>query len=60
MQTDSYPPKCAGYGTEQVEPGVVLSEDCLKLNVVRPAGVDITSGLPVAVWIYGGGMLYKL
>ncbi|KAJ4287289.1 hypothetical protein N0V90_012687 [Kalmusia sp. IMI 367209] len=55
LETKEYPPKCVGYGTEQVEAGVVLSEDCLYLNVVRPAGIDTQSGLPVAVWIYGGG-----
>lgn len=55
LQTKAYPPKCVGYGTEQVEPGVVVSEDCLYLNVVRPAGISADSGLPIAVWIYGGG-----
>ncbi|KAN0094321.1 Alpha/Beta hydrolase fold [Tylopilus felleus] len=31
------------------------SEDCLYLNVVRPAGVSEGVDLPVIVWIYGGG-----
>lgn len=32
------------------------SEDCLTLNVVRPAGVDkADTKLPVLVWIHGGG-----
>ncbi|KAL3476626.1 Alpha/Beta hydrolase protein [Aspergillus californicus] len=31
-----------------------ISEDCLTLNVYRPAGYENQS-LPVLVWIYGGG-----
>lgn len=36
-----------------------LSEDCLTINVVRPAGLaaDADEPLPVLVWIYGGGLL---
>ena len=34
---------------------IPLSEECLYLNVYRPAGVDDTFSLPVAVWIHGGG-----
>ncbi|CAG8047912.1 unnamed protein product [Penicillium olsonii] len=30
-------------------------EDCLTLNVVRPAGTKPDAKLPVLVWIYGGG-----
>ncbi|KAL5511073.1 hypothetical protein ACEPAH_4288 [Sanghuangporus vaninii] len=30
------------------------SEDCLTLNVVRPAGSNSTGSLPVMVWVYGG------
>ncbi|KAN0094638.1 Alpha/Beta hydrolase fold [Tylopilus felleus] len=33
---------------------VAASEDCLYLNVVRPAGVPNGAHLPVIVWIYGG------
>ncbi|KAG5654307.1 hypothetical protein H0H81_004726 [Sphagnurus paluster] len=31
------------------------SEDCLTLNVVKPASATATSKLPVVVWIFGGG-----
>ena len=31
------------------------SEDCLTLNVFRPAGITEKAELPVMVWIYGGG-----
>ena len=31
------------------------SEDCLYLNIWRPAGLDEKAPLPVAVWIHGGG-----
>ncbi|MCV9878156.1 carboxylesterase/lipase family protein [Brenneria izbisi] len=36
-------------------PGVGLSEDCLTINVWRPA--DAKGPLPVMVWIYGGGFV---
>lgn len=34
--------------------GLPVSEDCLTLNIVRPAGYEHTK-LPVGVWIHGGG-----
>jgi carboxylesterase type B len=33
------------------------SEDCLTLNIWRPAGVFQNETLPVLVWIYGGGFM---
>ena len=33
------------------------SEDCLNLNVFRPAGISDSASLPVMVWIYGGGFM---
>lgn len=35
--------------------GTTPSEDCLLLNVWRPAGSSAQAKLPVMVWIYGGG-----
>lgn len=31
-----------------------VSEDCLNLNIVRPANTNPSSKLPVMVWIHGG------
>lgn len=32
-----------------------IDEDCLQINVQRPAGVSSDAKLPVLFWIYGGG-----
>jgi len=37
--------------------GVAPAEDCLYLNVWRPAKADAGGKLPVLVWIYGGGFV---
>ena len=34
-----------------------ISEDCLTLNVWRPAGARLGAKLPVMVWIYGGAFI---
>ncbi|KAM0330810.1 hypothetical protein ACHAQA_003765 [Verticillium albo-atrum] len=31
-----------------------INEDCLNLNIVRPAGTSAGDNLPVVVWIHGG------
>ncbi|KAL2803399.1 Alpha/Beta hydrolase protein [Aspergillus granulosus] len=43
---------CVGYGLDQTFYN--QSEDCLYLNVVRPAGYEHKQ-LPVGFWIHGGG-----
>ncbi|KAF5341436.1 hypothetical protein D9758_014744 [Tetrapyrgos nigripes] len=37
--------------------GVIFpdDEDCLTINVVRPAGISLDAKLPVVAWIFGGG-----
>ncbi|KAK6540854.1 hypothetical protein TWF694_008237 [Orbilia ellipsospora] len=32
------------------------SEDCLTINVVRPAGTQPGAQIPILAWIYGGGL----
>ncbi|KAL5334317.1 Alpha/Beta hydrolase protein [Aspergillus crustosus] len=43
---------CVGYGLDQTF--YERSEDCLYLNVIRPAGYEHKK-LPVGLWIHGGG-----
>ncbi|KAI9742906.1 MAG: hypothetical protein M1818_003635 [Claussenomyces sp. TS43310] len=47
-----YGPQCMGYGAYNRKYN--MSEDCLTINVVRPAHYERQS-LPVGVFIYGGG-----
>ncbi|KAI9154850.1 Lipase 2 [Paramyrothecium foliicola] len=49
-----YAPSCIGYGSDTWVLGNYISEDCLKINVVRPSGVSANDKLPVAVWVHGG------
>lgn len=37
--------------------GSTLSEDCLGLNLWRPAQIEAERPLPVMVWVHGGGFL---
>ncbi|OIW32858.1 carboxylesterase [Coniochaeta ligniaria NRRL 30616] len=43
-----------GYSCMQYTGSFNMSEDCLNLNVIRPAGEH--KKLPVLVWIFGGGL----
>lgn len=31
-----------------------MSENCLSINVIRPAGLEESQKLPVMLWIHGG------
>lgn len=53
-----YGPRCmqpTGLGFKKASP-LPMSEDCLTLNIMRPAGWS-GKKLPVMVWIHGGGMV---
>jgi carboxylesterase type B len=53
FSAQAYAPMCIGYGNDDF--GYPLSEDCLYLNIIRPSG-SCDAKLPVAVWLYGGGL----
>jgi carboxylesterase type B len=50
----AYGPECFGYGLDTESQGNIVSEDCLTINVIRPA--NVTGNLPVGFWIHGGGL----
>ncbi|KAH6880040.1 Alpha/Beta hydrolase protein [Thelonectria olida] len=45
---------CIGYGSDTANLGNPVSEDCLTINVVRPAGTSEDDDFPVGVWVHGG------
>lgn len=51
-----YQPSCYNY-PYPAGPLIGGTDDCLTINVVRPAGLDTEAGLPVAVWVHGGGLV---
>lgn len=51
-----YQPSCYNY-PYPVGPLIGGTDDCLTINVVRPAGLGIEAKLPVAIWIHGGGLV---
>ena len=55
FDVSQYGPSCYGFGSNQLL-NLTQSEDCLNLNIVRPASQHANhSGLPVLLSIYGGG-----
>ncbi|KAF7343272.1 Carboxylic ester hydrolase [Mycena venus] len=44
-------PVCKRHGLALTQ----MSEDCLTINVLRPAGIPSNAKLPVMFWTYGGG-----
>lgn len=48
----------AGFGGASGRSRLPMSEDCLFLNVWRPADVGKGEKLPVMLWIYGGAFLF--
>jgi para-nitrobenzyl esterase len=54
-----YMPDCAQqpFPGDAAPLGVATAEDCLGLNVWKPARAGNTSPAPVLVWIYGGGFV---
>ncbi|GAA5874203.1 hypothetical protein JCM16303_005771 [Sporobolomyces ruberrimus] len=53
FKADNYSVFCPGFGSDDWP--YELGEDCLTINVVRPAGTTENSSLPIGFWIYGGG-----
>ncbi|OLN97763.1 Lipase 1-like protein 4 [Colletotrichum chlorophyti] len=45
---------CIGYGSDTANLGSPVSEDCLTINIVRPAGTKPGDDLPVGLWVHGG------
>ncbi|KAJ0328210.1 hypothetical protein COL922a_013324 [Colletotrichum nupharicola] len=45
---------CIGYGSDTANLGNPVSEDCLTINIVRPAGTKPGDDLPVGIWVHGG------
>ena len=41
------------------EKKIIGDEDCLALNIFTPQMPDETTGLPVLIWIHGGGLNFS-
>jgi para-nitrobenzyl esterase len=48
----------APFGPNAAPMSVSSAEDCLFINVWRPAGATATAKLPVMVWIHGGAFVF--
>ncbi|KAJ7450829.1 extracellular triacylglycerol lipase precursor [Mycena latifolia] len=51
FNASAFGPACLQTGL----PLSAMSEDCLTINVLRPAGIPANAKLPVMFWTYGGG-----
>lgn len=58
-KADTYSSDCmqVPFPSDAAPLGTAPSEDCLYLNVWRPAGTPANAKLPVMFWIYGGGFV---
>ncbi|XP_005725658.1 bile salt-activated lipase-like [Pundamilia nyererei] len=55
LQATDYKPRCLQLNLVMTD--YIGSTDCLYLNIWVPHGSSVSAGLPVMVWIYGGGFL---
>ncbi|WXC46184.1 hypothetical protein QX201_005876 [Fusarium graminearum] len=55
LKVKKYGDSCVGYGNSADQGPATFSENCLTLNVVRPAGTSKNAKLPVGLFIHGGG-----
>lgn len=58
-KADTYSADCmqVPFPSDAAPLGTTPAEDCLYLNVWRPAGTPANAKLPVMFWIYGGGFV---
>jgi para-nitrobenzyl esterase len=56
-QATAFGPDCAQAPGEAEKIQTTPAEDCLFVNVWRPANVPLGARLPVMVWIHGGGFV---
>ena len=58
-QANAYSADCmqVPFPSDAAPLGTKPAEDCLYLNVWRPAGTKADAKLPVMFWIYGGGFV---
>ena len=54
FDASAYGPTCYGFGSNTML-NLTQSEECLNLNIIRPAGLDSKAELPILLWMYGGG-----
>ncbi|KAK7041835.1 hypothetical protein VNI00_009124 [Paramarasmius palmivorus] len=54
FNASQYGPSCLQPPTAN-DPQDSLDEDCLRINILRPANISADAKLPVLFWTYGGG-----